>query len=242
MNLQYFRKTLRKKLREQKLTLNSLALEADLSEDTLRSIIYGKSQDIKLSTMIKIADVLNCSLDDLVERSGYSSQEQNMINRICHLPQRSRNIIEFVLELEERSSLSKSTSGKDIIPVFIPTGNLRDGMFYDSSSLETLDISEYPQSLKNNTDFGIRIKSFNYEPIYYPNDILLISHRHLPEYNDTVLYIDNSGKIYIRIYSIHGLVPVNDFGKIIPIKEKNNYKALGIVLRVVKEFDIEQYR
>ncbi len=69
MNLQYFRTTLRKMLREKKLTLNALSLQADLSEDTLRSIIYGKSQDIKLSTMIKIADVLNCSLDELAGRS-----------------------------------------------------------------------------------------------------------------------------------------------------------------------------
>lgn len=242
MNLQYFRRTLRNKLQEKKLTLNALSSQADLSEDTLRSIIYGKSQDIKLSTMIKIADVLNCSLDELAGRSPYSKQEQTMIKRIRHLPKRSINILQFVIELEERTTLYKSVKGTDIIPVFLPTGNLKDGMFYDSSLFEKLDISEYPNALKAIADFGIRIITRNYEPVYYPNDILLFSHKRLPEYNDIVLYVDNSGKIYIRRYLETGLEPINGFGKNIPFRERNNYTALGVVLRVVKEFDIEQYR
>lgn len=242
MNLQYFRSTLRKMLREKKLTLNALSLQADLSEDTLRSIIYGKSQDIKLSTMIKIADVLNCSLDELAGRSPYSTQEQSILNRIRNLPKRSVNVLQFIIELEEHSALYNSKKGTDMIPVFVPVGNLRDGMFYDCSLYEELDISEYPGSLKSITDFGIRIVTHNYEPIYYPNDILLFSHNKLPEFHDIVLYIDHEGKIYIRRYLEYGLEAINGFGKNIPIKEIRNYKALGVVLKAVKEFDIEQYR
>ncbi len=242
MNLQYFRSTLRKMLREKKLTLNALSLQADLSEDTLRSIIYGKSQDIKLSTMIKIADVLTCSLDELAGRSPYSTQEQSILNRIRNLPERSVNVVQFIIELEEHSALDQSQKGTDVIPVFVPVGSLKDGMFYDCSIYEELNISEYPGSLKSITDFGIRIVTRNYEPIYHPNDILLFSHSKLPEYHDIVLYIDNDGKIYIRRYLEYGLESINGFGKNIPIKEIRNYTALGVALKVVKEFDIEQYR
>ena len=99
MDLQNFRLRLRKQLQTQKLTLNALSLQADLSEDTLRSIIYGKSQDIKLSTIIKIADVLNCSIDDMIGRTFYSPEINNIANRLNHLSARSINTIMFLLDL-----------------------------------------------------------------------------------------------------------------------------------------------
>lgn len=242
MDIQIFRTTLRKMLQNRKLTLNALAIQADMSEDTLRSIIYGKSQDIKLSTFIKIANVLNCSLDNLAGRSFYSLQDQNMINRLANLPERSFNVINFVLQLEEQSILQKSSNGKDIIQVFLPTGNLKDGMHYDCFLSESLDISEYPPSIKNNTDLGIKIITRNYEPVYHPNDILLLSQKRMPEYNDIVLYIDNEGRLYIRTYTENYLLSINGFGKRIPTKDFKKYKAMGVVLKVVKEFNIENYR
>lgn len=242
MDLQIFRTTLRKKLREKNLTLNALSTQADLSEDTLRSIVYGKSQDIKLSTIIKIANVLDCSLDNLAGRSFYSSQEQNIINRLSYLPERSINVIEFILQLEEKSALQKSNHGKDVIQVFLPTGNMKDGMHYDCFLYEDLDISNYPSSIKNNVDLGIKIMTQNYEPVYHPNDIILLSHKRLPEYNDIVLYIDNEGRLFIRKYTENFLLPINGFGKKIATKEIKHYKAMGVVIKVAKEFNIENYR
>lgn len=242
MNLQYFKTTLRKQLRERKLTLNALSVKADLSEDTLRSIIYGKSQDIKLSTLIKIADVFGCSIDDLIGRPIYSKEERSFISRMRRLSARSQHSIQFILDFEEKTTLYKSASGKDIIKVYLPIGNMKDGMFYDSSITEDLDISEYPDALKEDTSFALKIISNHFEPIYYPNDILLFSRKHLPEYGDITLYLDDNQRIYIRRYTEKGLEPINNFGEIIPFDKYNKLRTMGIVLRVVKEFNIEQYR
>ncbi len=242
MDLQAFRLTLRKKLQDKKLTLNALSIQADLSEDTLRSIIYGKSQDIKLSTIIKIANVLQCPLDDLIGRTIYPKEVTEIATRLCYLPKRSLKTINLLLDLEENTLLQKSTEGKDILPILIPTGNMKDGMFYDNCLYEELDISEYPESLKKVTDFGIKLMTQNYEPIYFQNDILLISRKHLPEYNDTVIYVDHNGKLYLRKLLESGLEPINGFGKTIPIQKRNHYKALGIVIKAIKEFNIEDYR
>lgn len=242
MDLQNFRLRLRKQLQTQKLTLNALSLQADLSEDTLRSIIYGKSQDIKLSTIIKIADVLNCSIDDMIGRTFYSPEINNIANRLNHLSARSINTIMFLLDLEETSSVLPSNAGNDIIRVLLPNGNMKDGMYYDSCSVDELDISAYPTSLKKVTDFAIKITTHNYEPIYCMNDLLLISHQSLPESNDIVLCMDAAGKLFIRRYSEDGLDPINGFGKVIPFNELKNYKLIGVILKVVKEYNIEQYR
>ena len=242
MNLQYFKTALRKQLQEKKLTLNALSAQADLSEDTLRSIIYGKSQDIKLSTIIKIADVFECSIDDMIGHPIYSEEERSTILKMRHLCNRSKRSVQFILDFEEKTTLCKSTQGKDIIIVYLPTGNMKDGMFFDSFITEELDISEYPDAIKENTTFALKIITNHFEPAYYQNDILLFSRKHLPEYGDIIFYLDDDQRIYIRKYTEKGLEPISNFGKIIPPNQYNKSRSMGIVLRVVKEFNIEQYR
>lgn len=242
MNLQYFKATLRKQLRERKLTLSALSVQADLSEDTLRSIIYGKSQDIKLSTIIKIADVFECSIDDMIGHPIYTEEERSTISRMRRLCERSKRSVQFILDFEEKTTLCKSMQGKDIIMVYLPTGNMNDGMFFDSFSTEELDISEYPDLIKENTAFALKVITSHFEPIYYPNDILLFSHKSLPEYGDITFYLDHNQRIYIRKYTEKGLEPINEFGETIPPEQYNKYTSMGVVLRVVKEFNIEQYR
>ncbi len=242
MDLKSFRITLRKKLKEQNLTLNSLASLSDLSEDTLRSIIYGKSQDIKLSTLIKIADVLNCSIDELVNRTPYSHEELGLFKQIHILPENSIQAVQALVNMEEKYSLQKSIDGTETIPLFIPKGNFRDAMYYDGNLIDSLDITNYPPPLKREISFGIKIATNYYEPIYYTNDILLLSTKNAPILNDIVFYINNYGKIFIRRYTKLGLEPVGSFNDLIPSCEITNYTALGVVVKTVNEFDIEQYR
>lgn len=50
------------------LTIKQLSYIADLSEETIKAILYRRVKDVKLSTVIKLANALDCSLDDLVKR------------------------------------------------------------------------------------------------------------------------------------------------------------------------------
>ena len=242
MNLHSLRNNLKVKLKQSDLTLNEFSLHADLSEDTLRSLIYGEAKDIKLSTLIKIADAFHCSIDTILSRSVYSNQEEELIRRLRKLSRRSIHTIQTLIQLEEISHLTVSNTGRDTIQIFLPTGNMKDGYFYDNTLFETLDITEYPYSLKNAVDFGIKILSTCYEPYYCLNDILLFSRKHLPQYNDIVLYTDCEGHVYIRRYTVAGLMPINNFGIPISPGEIHNYTAVGVALKVLKEFNIEQYR
>ncbi|MDE5864504.1 MAG: helix-turn-helix transcriptional regulator [Lachnospiraceae bacterium] len=242
MNLRSLRDNLKIKLKESDLTLNEFSLHADLSEDTLRSLIYGDAKDIKLSTLIKIADAFHCSIDTILSRSVYSRQEDELIQRLQKLSERSIHTVQTLIQLEEISHLTVSNTGRDTIQIFLPTGNMKDGYFYDNTLFEALDITEYPYSLKNAVDFGIKILSTCYEPYYCLNDILLFSQKHPPQYNDIVLYTDSEGHIYIRKYTAAGLMPVNNFGTSISLNEMHNYTAVGVALKVLKEFNIEQFR
>ena len=242
MDLIYFRQNLRDKLQKSKISLNYLSAQADISEDTLRSIIYGKSQDIKLSSILKIARVLDCSLDSLIGRSLYSIQEENMIKQLRNLSEHSLRTVQVLIDLEEKTSLHNSTTGRETICVFLPTGNMKDGIFYDNSRFETLDITDYPKELKNEIAFGLKILSSHFEPVYFMNDILLLSHHNAPEVNDIVLCVNNEGRMFLRKLTPFGLEPVNRFGSKIPANEIHNYTYIGVLLKVAKEFNIEQYR
>lgn len=242
MDLIYFRQNLRDTLQKSKISLSYLSAQADISEDTLRSIIYGKSQDIKLSSILKIAHVLDCSLDSLIGRSLYSIQEENMIKQLRNLSEHSLRTVQVLINLEEKTTLQNSGTGKETISVFIPTGNMKDGIFYDNSRFESLDITNYPQELKNKLAFGMKIISPHFEPIYFMNDILLLSLDSAPEVNDIVLSVNDEGRMFLRKLTPFGLEPINRFGKKIPTNELINYTTLGVVIKVAKEFNIEQYR
>ncbi|MBO5088037.1 MAG: helix-turn-helix transcriptional regulator [Lachnospiraceae bacterium] len=242
MDLIYFRQNLREKLQKSKISLNYLSAKADISEDTLRSIIYGKSQDIKLSSILKIAHVLDCSLDSLIGRSVYSIQEENMIKQLRNLSEHSLRTVQVLIDLEEKTSLQHSETGRETLSVFLPTGNMKEGLFYDNSRFESLDITDYPKELKDRIAFGLKITSAHFEPIYFTNDILLLSQHSAPERNDIVLCINEAGRLFLRKLTPFGLDPINRFGKKIPANEMNNYTVLGVVLKVAKEFNIEQYR
>ena len=55
-------------MNEYNLTIKQLSYASDLSEETIKASLYSRVKDIKLSTAIKLANALNCSLDDLVQR------------------------------------------------------------------------------------------------------------------------------------------------------------------------------
>ena len=59
--------TLRRKMDDKNLTIKLLSDASDLSEDTIKAILYHRVKDVKLSTVIKLADAFDCSLDDLVK-------------------------------------------------------------------------------------------------------------------------------------------------------------------------------
>lgn len=188
MDLSTFRHNLKTKLKQQKLSLNSLAELSDLSEDTLRSVIYGDSRDIKLSTLIKIADVLKSSIDELINRKYYSHEEYKLFSEIHTLSKYSLDVINIMVKLEKHCLLTRSQSGKHIVPLLIPLGNVKDNMYYNGSMYNTLDISEYPRDLRNSINFALKITTNNFSPIYSVNDILLVTTKHRPEYYDIVIY------------------------------------------------------
>lgn len=60
--------TLRKKMDSAQLTIRLLSDISDLPEDMIKAILYHRVKDVKLSTVVKLADAFGCSIDELIAR------------------------------------------------------------------------------------------------------------------------------------------------------------------------------
>lgn len=60
---------LRKKMDNAQLTIKLLSDVSDVPEDTIKAILYRRVKDVKLSTVMKLADAFDCSIGELVNRN-----------------------------------------------------------------------------------------------------------------------------------------------------------------------------
>lgn len=108
-----FRGNLHEFLNEPDMTVYKLADEANLPYSTLNSLLYGNSNDTKLSTAVALARAFGISVDELV---GCGTMEDKMLEsvKICRsLPEHSLYLIRYFIRhqakiyfsLENRTSI-----------------------------------------------------------------------------------------------------------------------------------------
>ena len=91
-----------------------------------------------------------------------------------------------------------SVSREDYTTMIIPSGNMHDGMVYDSCSLEKINISGYRKRYGNQIDCALLVTSDHMSPVYHANDILLIARNPIRD-GDTGIFINKvTGLLYIR--------------------------------------------
>jgi len=114
-------------------------------------------------------------------------------------------IVDFELQL-------RSDPGERLLTVFCPTGDMEDGMVWDSCSVEKVAVSSNVTAAE-----GIRVTSNHLHPVYVRGDILLIDHRPIRD-GDTGIFINReTGRVYLRKFRQTKpceLRPINDFGSV----------------------------
>ena len=131
------------------------------------------------------------------------------------------DIIDFELSFLRQSS---EEALEDYINLIVPTGNMEDGMIWDSMQIEKINIARYRKSFGSNLHCALRITSNNLHPVYNMEDILLISKK-APRDGDTVLLVNTErNRAYIRRLHLSNtwiLSPLNNFGVTFQIDVEN---------------------
>ena len=184
------------------------------SLSSYKRFINGESSKIDLSTMLNINELTGKSLYELIAEDNYLTK---IYKELKTLSTRQLNFIDTKIDFEKNFAASvNDDDSDDYITFFTPTGDMHDGMIYDSTNFENINIKGYRQHVNTNIHYGVKITSNHLHPVYNLGDIILVSKSPIRD-GDIGLFLNKeTQRVYIRKFhqSIPTrLEPINDFGE-----------------------------
>lgn len=176
-----------------KMTKEELAERCDLPLETVRNIYYGKTNDPKVSTVLKIAKVFNLSVNCLLGECQHTQDERALLQYYRACGHHGKNLVlisakyEALTTKEEREATTGHT-----IPCLFPEGDIYHGINYDTCRTEEI------YTTNDEADVAIHMTNNCLMPIYCKGDTILIAHRFSRDNEYGVFYYH--GKAYIRQY------------------------------------------
>lgn len=197
------------------LTQAEMAQKLELSISGYKKMISGETTRIDLYTAKLLHDTTRSWMFEWVKDE---IKEANLLRKLKHLSKNQIQLLEAIADIETMKNVSEK---QNIITVFIPTSDMKDGMIYDASNIESLSI---PEKYYHHVDCGIRITSNHLHPVYHMGDTILVKCEP-PRDGDIGIFIHKpTGKVYIRKFrqlSPCQLIPVNGYGTVIMVDSKN---------------------
>lgn len=219
-------------MEHRQMSLPELAEKSGLSIDTVKNIIYGRTTDPKLSTIIPICDALNCSLDYILGRSEVALQQ------VRDYPEHSKQLLRTVINLEFHLQNESSKYGEQVRPVFYPASFANDHMNFDSCHLGYIDVSDFLKNYSGEITCGVLIEGNELSPIYYSGDCLMVDCSRHPKvgdigiwHKDQILHVSK----YILDERGNGLLTsIFRSGFFYPPISDRNYEFFGIIAGVYR--------
>ena len=183
-------------------TLSETAEKANLSFENFKAFFYGKSEEVRLSTAVKLARVFDLSVDEIAGSETVSNDMEDYINMYKELPEHSKYLVKYFLKHQNSIYKRKEIVGKKVISVLKPQCN--DSYLQTTNVTEELCIEHLNENIKSKVLLGLKIPCEHYMPIYSPYDILLIAadreahngERCVIERNNNLFIVEK--KIYIK--------------------------------------------
>ena len=193
-------------------SVKTLSDQSNIPYETLKKLLSRKTENTSFHNIIKIALAFKCSLDYLVE------------------PLENDRDICFSQIAVPTCSCRNLPKSEFTIPLFDPANASEM-----NSQSNTLNISKYPDYVKQAAEFGITVSSYCYHPIYHPDEVLLVSQKRFPHHGETCVFL-HKGMIYIRIFYKNNysviLKSVNSVGPDIEIYDFSEWAFVGYVVAV----------
>lgn len=189
-----FRKNLLTYVNEKDISLHDIAEAAELSPDTVKTLIYGDAKDCKLSTAVALAKALGLSIDELVGCGTISPAMCESIQITRNLPDNFVYFVRWAIRYHERMLREKKAT-KKAINVMIADF---DGNLHINNNFELLDISDLPDAIRPKIFMGIKIPCEYYMPMYMEGDILLLANDRIPMPNECAVVVVHGNVFILR--------------------------------------------
>lgn len=205
-------------------TQSEMAKRLDMKVDAYRKLERGDVDRIDFYTAINVY-FMTGQLG--YAQSGFQIPYGSMMMQFNELSELQKNYISAMVDFEYQF-VKKVHRSEDYITVYVPMGNMEDGMIYDSANVFKFNISKYRELFGDKIKSGLKVTSNHLQPVYNDGDILLISSEP-PKHGDICIYIDrDTDKVYIRKYypeTPTRLESITGFGDDILIDYRNEEEA-----------------
>lgn len=206
------------------LTQEEMAKSLDLSLSGYKKIIRGETSHIDAYLCMKLFNMTGKMFFEQIRMDTPDSMA--FLPRLRDLSKSQLSFIGGIIEFEAEFSLLKDKDERDdYVTVLQLTGDMYDGMFYDSVSTTKVNVAKYRARYGDKIHCGIEVSSNHLHPVYYQGDILLIC-QEPPRNGDNAVFINKkTGRAYLRKYLQTDpvqLIPINGYGSIFTVDRHND--------------------
>lgn len=197
-----------------------MANKLEMSLASYKRLITCSVEKIDLYTVYRLYQLTGKLAYEFLD---ISETNLNVKSKIANLSPSQLSFIDGLIEFEKSFAL-ENPDYEDYVTVYVPTGNMEDGMIYDTSSVEKLNVANYKEKYGNLIHCGLKITSNHLHPAYNKGDVLLICRQTIRD-GDTGVFINrNTGCAYVRKFyqtSPCSLEPISSYGETIYVDDKN---------------------
>ena len=208
--------------------LKTLSDRSSVPYETIKKIANAKIDKPSLSSISKIANAFQCSLDELAGNRPLNQESSESLNFLLLIETLSTFKQNFV------DALLHPSSG--LLPIICPQSPCIDGMAFSESSCFYYDFSSYHSRYGDHLLFAIKITNQSLHPLYPENSLLLIGDEPPAQKYPVGIYL-RCKHLYIRTYqpgSPARLNPVTKKGSPIIIGRQTGWHAFGYVLNNIR--------
>lgn len=196
------------------LTQTQMADHLELSLSGYKKMISGETTRIDLYTAYRLSKITGKDIIEFCEPPH--SNLTGTVKKFRHLTPLQQNFVSAVIDFEAAFlDCLSSEKEADYVDLLIPTGNMHDGMIWDSSHVQKINVAHYRRLFGAKLHCAIQITSNHLLPAYSKNDILLVS-KSAPHDGETGLFINKETHCcYLRKLHMSKpwiLEPLNDYG------------------------------
>lgn len=182
-----FRKNVQMYIDQKDVTIMQLAEAADISENTLKSFLYGDNQDCRLHNVIRLAKALHVSMDELVGAGTISPQTCQSLQLIRQLPESFTHFVRWSIIFHYDTMTSSKVSEHAIEVMNAEIGD--SGSMKMTNMMTIIDIAGMPEDIRPKIFMGIRMPGDMYAPRYCEGDILLIANDRPARENEPIIVV-----------------------------------------------------
>lgn len=237
-------------------TISDLSSATNIPYETLKNIIYDRSDDIKsFRTLKPLAIALNVTSDFLIGITNYPEKELNILRKYRQSSNHGQKFIEAMADFESNYTKfeNKQICTKEVecfipqpekenldenaivIPCLELTGSFKDGILYDTS------IKRIVKTHLQNAFMSLLIPNDTLANTYYKDDIVFLERRRPSDGEIAMFHKDNY--MYIRQYKKEGnkhilrSLNINTDDIVLNSSEFSQYSVVGTCIYIYRRND-----